>query len=188
MRGWTAMQSTDWPAAHCEALREYFGKGMSYSDVAKAINAQFGTTYSRSATIGRARRMKICGPSRPKDDREHRSWFSPGTREPTLRPPRESHVPKSKSRSPGPDPKRTTMPNLRCVEIAPRHLRLVDLETADCRYPYGGDEEGEAITFCGHPRRPGSSYCTPHFHLTCGPGTWSERTAVTVMLRLVAAA
>ena len=58
---------------------------------------------------------------------------------------------------------------LRCVEIEPRHLSLIDLERGDCRYPYGGDEEGEAITFCGHPRRPGSSYCTPHFHLSRNP-------------------
>ena len=74
---------------------------------------------------------------------------------------------------------------LRCVEIDPRHLSLIDLERGDCRYPYGGDEEGEAITFCGHPRRPGSSYCTPHFHFSRGPGTPSERTAYTVLLRLV---
>ena len=62
---------------------------------------------------------------------------------------------------------------------------LVDLERGDCRYPYGGDEEGEAITFCGHPRRPGSSYCAPHFHLSCRPGTPSERAAHIVLLRMI---
>jgi GcrA cell cycle regulator len=74
---------------------------------------------------------------------------------------------------------------LRCVETEPLHLSLIELERGNCRYPYGGDEEGEAITFCGHPRRPGSSYCTPHFHLSRGPGTPSERTACTVLLKLV---
>ena len=83
---------------------------------------------------------------------------------------------------------RAEAPKLRCVEIAPRHLSLIELEAGDCRYPYGGDEEGEAITFCGHPRREGSSYCTPHFHLTRGPGTASERAAGTASLRLVEAA
>ena len=48
-------------------------------------------------------------------------------------------------------------------------LSLIELEHGDCRYPYGGDEEGEAITFCGHPRRPGSSYCGPHFQLSRNP-------------------
>jgi GcrA cell cycle regulator len=76
---------------------------------------------------------------------------------------------------------------LRSVEIDPHHLSLMELERGDCRYPYGGDEEGEAITFCGHPRRPGSSYCVPHFHLTCGPGTAAERAAGTILLRLVEA-
>ena len=70
----------------------------------------------------------------------------------------------------------------------PRHLSVIDLEAGDCRYPYGGDAEGEAITFCGHPQREGSSYCLGHFHLTRGPGTASERAAVPVALRLVEAA
>ena len=77
---------------------------------------------------------------------------------------------------------------LRCVEIDPRHLSLIDLEPGDCRYPYGGDEEGEAITFCGHPQRRGSSYCTAHFFLSRGPGTAAERAAITTALRLVEAA
>ena len=77
---------------------------------------------------------------------------------------------------------------LRCVGIVPRHLSLLDLEPDDCRYPFGGDAEGEAITFCGHPRREGSSYCVSHFHLTKGIGSASERSAVKVLLRLVEAA
>jgi GcrA cell cycle regulator len=77
---------------------------------------------------------------------------------------------------------------LRCVEIDPRHLSLMDLEPGDCRYPYGGDEEGEAITFCGRPQRRGTSYCAAHFHLTRAPGLASERPAGTVPLRLVEAA
>jgi GcrA cell cycle regulator len=77
---------------------------------------------------------------------------------------------------------------LRCVEIDPRHLSLMDLEPGDCRYPYGGDEEGEAITFCGHPQRRGTSYCAAHFHLTRGPSIVSERSAGSVSLRLVEAA
>jgi GcrA cell cycle regulator len=68
----------------------------------------------------------------------------------------------------------------------PRHLSLLELEPNDCRYPFGGDEDGEAITFCGHPRRQGSSYCVSHFHLTRGRAP--EPGAVKVLLRLVEAA
>ena len=69
---------------------------------------------------------------------------------------------------------------LRCVAVEPRHLSLIELERGDCRYPYGGDEEGEEITFCGHPRRPGSSYCTPHFHLSRDPVEPPERAVAAI--------
>jgi len=84
--------------------------------------------------------------------------------------------------------KRQKLPSCAASRSGPRHLSVVDLERAECRYPYGGDEEGEAITFCGHPCHPGSSYCTPHFHLSRGPGTPSELAAHIVLLRVTAAA
>jgi len=180
------MQSTDWASEHSDALREYLAKGMSYSEIAKAINAKFKTAYSRSAAIGRARRMGIAGPGRAKDwPRDlHKHWPAP-PQAPLPQPPksRERHVPEFIR--PVPMLKRTGTVKLRCVGIDPRHLSLIDLEPDDCRYPYGGEEEGEAITFCGHPRRKGSSYCAPHFHLTRGPGTAAERAAGTISLRLV---
>jgi GcrA cell cycle regulator len=73
---------------------------------------------------------------------------------------------------------------LRCVELTPRHLTLIELEHGDCRYPYGGDAEDEAITFCGHPRQAGSSYCRPHLRLTRGPGTPAEHASAAALLRL----
>jgi GcrA cell cycle regulator len=65
----------------------------------------------------------------------------------------------------------------RCVGIEPRHLSLLELEARDCRYPYGGDRDGEAITFCGHLRREDSSYCAAHFHLTRNVESAPERSA-----------
>ena len=50
---------------------------------------------------------------------------------------------------------------LRCVEIEPRNLSLIDLSPGDCRYPYGD----ASIVFCGHPAVAGSSYCRPHHDL-----------------------
>ena len=35
---------------------------MSYRDAADALNARFGTAYSRSAALGRARRMDLAEP------------------------------------------------------------------------------------------------------------------------------
>ncbi len=177
------MQSS-WAEEHSQALREYLAKGLSFSQIANAINARFNTAYSRNATIGRARRLGLSGPERP--DRPSR----PKSR----RQPSPARLKKMRARlSAESRPKRAVFERaaalqLRCVGIVPRHLSLLELEPRDCRYPYGGDEEGEAITFCGHPRREGSSYCVSHFHLTSGPGTPSERAAGRVLLRLVEAA
>jgi GcrA cell cycle regulator len=176
------MQSTDWAPAHSDALRQFLAKGMSYAQIADAINAEFNTSYSRSATIGRARRMGLAGPAHSGARQEPQP--EPGAKPPSKA--QERHVPELPR--PMPVAEQAEPPKLRCIEIVPRHLALIDLEGGDCRYPYGGDVEGEAITFCGHPQRAGSSYCTPHFHLTRGPGTVAERNAVTVLLRLVEAA
>jgi GcrA cell cycle regulator len=172
------MQSTDWAKEHSKALREFLESGMSYSRIADAINAKFKTAYSRNATIARAKRMQLAGLDRPKP--------TLSAEEPRLHKLRERSA--SESRRPMPVFKSMGPVKLRCVQIDPRHLSLVDLELGDCRYPYGGDEKGEAITFCGHPRRQGTSYCAAHFYLTRGPDAAPERPGGTVSLRLVQAA
>ena len=50
---------------------------------------------------------------------------------------------------------------LRCVEIEPRHLSLMELEAGDCRYPYGGDVEGEARLGGGFGANP-TGGCRAH--------------------------
>lgn len=152
------MQS-EWAPAHCDTLRKMLAGSLSYSEIAAALNAIFHTTYSRSAVIGRAKRMGLAG-AWP-DDRPKPS--------PTAPPPSVQ-----RTREPGGVGLKPRMPifeaiepvKLRRADIDPRHLSLADLEAGDCRYPYGGDEEGEPITFCGHPRHENSSYCTAHFKLT----------------------
>ena len=180
------MQSDDWTPAHSAALCEHLARGMSFSAIAEAINAKFNTAYTRNATIGRARRMGLTHSD--SDDR-------------LIPPPQETPLPKlpeirslseprwlSETRSHRPrraaefwrlPPVFESEPaELRCADVIPRHLTLTDLAPGDCRYPYGGDTESEAITFCGHPQRLGSSYCAAHFDLTSGPGTAAERAAV----------
>ena len=173
---------TNWEPEHSDALREYLARGMSHSEAAAAINARFNTAYSRNAAIGRSKRMGLAGRDRPVGPPRVPQCARP----PRLRKPPARHAADSKPRvSPV---ERAERVKFRCVQIVPRHLSLLDLEAGDCRYPYGGDADGEAITFCGHSQREGSSYCVGHFHLTRGPGTASERAAVPVSLRLVEAA
>jgi GcrA cell cycle regulator len=176
------MQSSSWAEQHSQALREYLAKGLSFSQIAEALNARFNTAYSRNATIGRARRLGLSAPERPKRPAPLKSPTKPARPRIKKVDARASTVSRPKAAGPAEALK------LRCVGIVPRHLSLIDLKPGDCRYPYGGDQDGEAITFCGHPRREGSSYCVAHFHLTSGPGTAAERSAGKVLLRLVEAA
>jgi GcrA cell cycle regulator len=185
------MQANDWAPEHCKALQDYLALGMSFAEIARAINARFGTAYSRNAAISRSKRMKLTAPKRPsrppkrlKPRPQARAEMAPKSRaNPKQEPERQGpdQIPVSAAGRPEPV-------KLRCVGISPRLVALIELEPSDCRYPYGGDKENEPITFCGHPRLPGSSYCAPHFHLTRGPGTEAERAVAPVVLRLVQAA
>jgi GcrA cell cycle regulator len=141
-----------------DALVAFVAGGLSYAQSAVAINDKFGTSFSRSAAIGRANRLGIQFPVKPKSDFK----TPPKKREykPRLR------VAQSNTNSNAQPVFITHEPieqvQLQCVEIVPRHLSLMDLEPSDCRFPYGDN----AITFCGHPKLSGTNYCAPHFHLS----------------------
>src|ERR1700694_3455291 len=104
--GITGMQSTNWAPEHSDALREYLAKGMSYSGIFDAINAN--------------------GLRPPKDLPGHWPRRPPKAKAPGLRKLRERHPPEFIR--PMPVSERTEVVKLRCVEIAPRHLSLIDLE------------------------------------------------------------
>ena len=177
------MQST-WEEAHSRLCATIWKKECRLWRSRGRINATFHTAYSRNAAIGRARRMGLSGldpserarPAEIADASRARCGFTRCRK-------RRGKIPAAAA-----DFEAGRALQLRCVGIVPRHLSLLELEAGDCRYPFGGDAEGEAITFCGHPRREGSSYCVSHFHLTRGIGSASERSAVKVLLRLVEAA
>lgn len=178
------MQLMTWTPEHCAALRDHIAAGLSFSRATCALNAKFGTAYTRSAVIGRARRMKLVVAARPGRGVE------PRRPNPKQAEARSRKSPGGSAASAGtvtPVRQRSEPLELRCVGIRPRLVSLAELADADCRYPYGGDKEGEAITFCGHPRFRGSSYCAPHFHLTRGPRI-NERPVGPFVLRLVEAA
>lgn len=157
------MEPMNWAPEHSDALRQQLAKGQSFSEAVRAINLKFNTGYTRNAAIGRARRMGLAGPARPCAPADA---MPAAVRASEIR--AVEFVPSARhwERLAAYDVKPA---KLRCAAVDPRHLSLTKLEFGDCRYPYGGDEEGETITFCGRPRRPGSSYCAPHFHLSRNP-------------------
>ena len=180
------MEPDGWAPEHSEALREYLACGMSYSRIADAINARFGTRYTRNATIGRGKRMGLASPHRPTAQSPRKT--PPKPTEPSKRRVAKLHACKADPLEAPPTRARSEPVKLRCVGLRPRLVSLLDLEPDDCRYPYGGDKDDEAILFCGHRRLAGCSYCEPHFQLTRTNGCTSERAAGPVALQLVEAA
>jgi GcrA cell cycle regulator len=177
------MQTLSWAPEHTSALREFIANGMSFAAAADALNARFGTAYSRNAAIGRARRIGLAVPVHCED--------RPSRVRRASKPPKAVAHKQRKALGEAASPpaaERAEPVKLRSVGIRPRLVCLVELGKDDCRYPYGGDKEGEGITFCGHPRFGGSSYCAPHFHLTRGPAVETGRPAGPFVLRLVEAA
>lgn len=124
---------------------------MSYASMASALNAKFGTNYSRNALIGRASRMGLINPYRIKAAKKEPK--------PKVHRSRQRYSPESRRVL-------TIFENaeqikVRCVEIVPLHVSVLDLEPDMCRYPYGDS----ALTFCGHSKMAPYSYCAPHKHL-----------------------
>jgi GcrA cell cycle regulator len=174
------MEQTSWLPEHCDALRKHLAERLPFSAIAKAINLEFNTAYTRNAAIGRAKRMGLVG-----SDRARPALHAVPPRLEQIVKPQPIEPGSAALRWPTPALKMQEPPKLRCAEVEPRYLSLIELERGHCRYPYGGDEEGEAITFCGHPRRSGSSYCAPHFQLSRNPVDPPEREFTAIWLRIV---
>jgi GcrA cell cycle regulator len=159
-----------WPEEHAQELIRLCGEKLSFRAIATVLNEKFGTSYTKNSMIGKAARLGISkesaptvpGNHKPKADRKT-PYKVRAPRKQTEGVKREVFRAKPNSNGGAPGLVRVMLAeiSLRCVEIEPRHLSLIELEPNDCRYPYGDDQ----ITFCGHPKMAGSSYCVSHHHL-----------------------
>ncbi len=160
-----------WPQEHSDALKRFIDDGCSFSIAVKKINACFNTSYSRNAAIGRASRMGLCQAAFVR----RRATDTIRTRRPPP-PPRPAPKPVLPAR-----PKQDEI-EIRCAEVEPRHVALIDLAPGQCRYPYGDN----IMTFCGHVAYPASSYCEAHLLLCTRPkngNTGGERHDQSIRLR-----
>src|ERR1700760_671871 len=147
------MQPDSWPAQHSDALREYLARGLSYSEIANIINAKFGTNYTRNAVIGRGRRLGLGHPARPAEGpkgprlpkhKKRDSAAATKARAAELAESKASPADSAETCPAAPPPRQAPrIRRLRCVGVSPRLLPLTELESCDCRYPYGGDKDGE---------------------------------------------
>jgi GcrA cell cycle regulator len=156
-----------WPEEHTRELTRLCGEKYSYRAIAGVMNAKFGTNYTKNAVLGKAARIGIVKEAAPSVPGNHKPKVERKApykiRAPRVRIETVRIVPANGNSTAMRIINTVSfeLAQLRCVEIEPRHLSIIDLEPNDCRYPYGD----ETVTFCGHPKREGSSYCTPHFAL-----------------------
>jgi GcrA cell cycle regulator len=118
---------------------------MSFAEIAREINAGFGTAYSskrgdQPQQAHEAHRAQA--PPKPLKLRpQTRAEMPPKSREDRamgLAPAAPASTPASPARRPEPVV-------LRCVGVSPRLVSLTELKASDCRYPYGGDKENEPM-------------------------------------------
>jgi GcrA cell cycle regulator len=161
---------TVWTDNNNDRLKTLYAAGMSCSQIA----SELGNGFSRNAVIGRIHRMKL-------ERRGANGNYNGSGRGPALRT-AEAVKPRaritlvnsnSNARRVTVAPEPVELKPLRCAEVVPLGVSLIDLEPSHCRWPYGDRE----ITNCGHPKLEDRSYCGAHKALASGKGTVSERAA-----------
>jgi GcrA cell cycle regulator len=155
---------SEWPAKHIELLRSEHAKGSSAVQIAAALARAFRAGYTRNAVCGKVHRLRLGGVVKPRMPRKKR--HQPYKPRPKVEKPAGVVLLQSPE-----------YPHLRCVEIEPLNLDLLDLNSNDCRYPYG---DAAPFRFCGHPAIEGKAYCLSHLALCTGMGTSSERSAARI--------
>src|SRR5262245_20069452 len=128
------VEQSGWPPVHSQALREYHARGLSYSQIARALNARFATAYTRNATLGRAKRMGLADIDRkraqypPLERMLRERAAQAGSSGAKLSDTRPAGVILSEFRPRKPPCAKAEPVELRCVDVSPRHLPLVELE------------------------------------------------------------
>lgn len=144
----------EWTAEQIEQLKALHAKSMSCSLIA----AEIGCGFTRNAIIGKLHRMGLSNAA--STVRKHKWGNRPRAEKSVTRKTiRVVRANGNSDRMHFMESPETDIAALRCIEVDPLHVPLIDLD--GCRYPYG---EGP-FTFCNHPKFEGSSYCGPHFAL-----------------------
>lgn len=128
----------------------------SAGQISEILGAEFGVSLTRNAVIGKATRLGISGDSKSdrhtmkkrKEKKEHRT---------TLRivaaNGNSNHLRVVRSVT-------SDLPKLRCIAEPALNLTLLELRDDQCHHIAGLDH-----LYCGHPVRPGISYCLAHNQL-----------------------
>jgi len=125
--------------------------GSSSSQIARKLNSQLGTVFTRNAIIGKVHRMSLPRPERqriPRQARGHRRHKAP--------------KPQKFALVIQPAPTTPAEPRYACSAEIP--------EQALCRW-IDGDVQDRNYHFCGRPAKENSPYCPEHHRLCYVPNS-----------------
>ncbi len=137
-------KASPWTVEREELLKTLLEAKRSCNWLAREINRQSGSSFTRNAIIGKLHRMGI---SKPQPDKQEKRTRSKKPREPRFRPERK-------------------VIDLFADLLPPADflgIQFVETNRSTCMYPEG---DGSHMLFCGQPRRAESSYCAAH-HKIC---------------------
>lgn len=139
---------------------------MSFAVIVAELNAKFGTSFSRSAVIGRTFRLGLSkGKKKIPLSTARKAKGTVGSLAVGV----ITRIKRTKM-------KEATAGDgykLKTVEIVSLDIPLVEFEPHHCRFACN-EADGKWL-FCGHPRRTGSSYCEAH-HSLC----WNKPSVATM--------
>ena len=148
-----------WTVGMLTRLRELHAAGMTFGQIARALNAEFGTAVTRNACVGKGRRLQLPARKAPEmisaEERQRAVFAAKIARrrakaERRIAPPPPTYVPL-------PDPPRPP----------PDALTIYDLRHGDCRWPVHGEKT--EMLYCGRPKVRGS-YCFRHARISTDRG------------------
>ena len=168
-----------WTDDQTKTLKSMLLAGAAYSEIAAAINAETGSSFTRNACIGKATRLGISGATnlvRAKPTpmkRKQRLTVGVGAQVQAIR--RKINAP--------PTPVEDVF-EPRIVAVESNRKTIFELRAMECRWPDEDRSEEGQHTFCGcATMMDGSSYCPAHAELSKGQGTASERNALGLLRR-----
>src|SRR5262245_30739616 len=149
---------TPWSDEKVEELKRLWAEGLSGTDIAKALGAEF----TRCAVLGKVMRLGL----QPRKSAEFKPGPPPAARGFLRRAvfPRSGSSPgRGRGQGAGKE-KRVLQPvEPEPVPSRPRRLPLLELADDHCRWPIG-DPRGKRFYFCAADRADGVPYCP--FHMT----------------------
>jgi len=150
-----------WPAEHDDALRTMAAQGKTNGEIARILNQDFGTSYSRNAVIGRASRMGLRSQSGDKGGDASPKRKRGASTDDKIRSAARSNLPASYIRAAQPRMVCDAPPLADdCGDRGQPGVALV--EVTGCRWP-AGDGIAVPFTFCNASFAfKGCAYCAEH--------------------------